>query len=152
VGGAHPDGWEWADRLAQELERRGVTRTAWSLMIDPLSVTDRLLDALERHGVARLLVGVESLTDAGLRALGRGGSVQTNFAALERVRRRGIATLFNILAVHRAATGASIGAELDALENVPSGVYYEVIPNRAIRLITRPTILTSIVPSDGTML
>jgi hypothetical protein len=45
-----------------------------------------------------------------------------------RARRRGIATLFNILAVHPTATGATIGAELDALEDVPSGVYYEVIP------------------------
>ncbi|MGA2448887.1 MAG: radical SAM protein [Polyangiaceae bacterium] len=128
VGGPHSDGREWADRLADELECRGVTHTAWSLMIDPPSVTDPLLDALDRLGVARMVIGVESLTDSGLRSLGRSVDVEANFDALARARRRGIATLFNILAVHPTATGASIGAELDALEDVPSGVYYEVIP------------------------
>ena len=128
VGGLHADGREWADELADELQRRKVSRTAWSLMIDPASVTDPLLDSLDRLGVTRMVVGIESLTESGLRALGRCVDVKGNLAALARARRRGIATLFNILAVHPTATGASIGAELDALENVPSGVYYEVIP------------------------
>ena len=120
VGGTLSGGREWAQQLACELERRGVARTAWSLMIDPQSVTEPLLDDFERLGVARLVVGIESLTDSGLRALGRPFDAQTNRTALERARRRGIATVFNILAVHPRATGASTGAELDELENIPS--------------------------------
>ena len=128
VGGTLSGGREWAQQLTREVERRGVGRTAWSLMIDPQSVTEPLLDDFERLGVARLVMGIESLTASGLRALGRPFDAQTNRTALERARRRGIATVFNILAVHPRATGASIGAELDELENIPSGVYYEVIP------------------------
>jgi hypothetical protein len=128
VGGDPADSVDWVRRLRSELGRRRVGRTAWSLMIDPASVDDRLLDELERLGVARVLLGVESLTPEGLAALGRPGDPALNLRAVARLAGRGIATAFNVLIIHPAATRQGIERELAALDGVPGGVHVELIP------------------------
>jgi hypothetical protein len=116
----------WLRTLRGELERRDVGRTAWSLQMDPSTVTAEVADELEELGVIRVLVGIEALTVDGLQSLGRPGDPSRNREALERLRSRGIVTLFNSLLVHPTATPASIAAELDALADVP-GVHFEAI-------------------------
>jgi anaerobic magnesium-protoporphyrin IX monomethyl ester cyclase len=125
VGGDAGGSEAWLRALLIELRRRGVRHTAWSLMIDPESVSESLLDLFEELGVVRVLVGIESLTEAGLGALGRPGSVRTNHGALERLARCGVVTVFNSIAVHPAATEQSVRAELGALEAVPAA-YFEL--------------------------
>jgi anaerobic magnesium-protoporphyrin IX monomethyl ester cyclase len=125
VGGDAGASEAWLHALLVELRRRGVRSTAWSLMIDPESVSESLLDLFEELGVVRVLVGIESLTEAGLAVLGRPGSARTNQRALERLTRRGVATVFNSIAVHPAATEESVRAELCALEAVPAA-YFEL--------------------------
>jgi hypothetical protein len=116
----------WLRALRGEMTRRGVGRTAWSLQMDPAVVTREVADELERLGVVRVLLGIEALTEEGLRSLGRPGDPARNREAILRLRRRGVVTMFNSLLVHPTATTAGIGEELDALTGLP-GVHFEVI-------------------------
>ncbi|MBI5486263.1 MAG: radical SAM protein [Deltaproteobacteria bacterium] len=117
---------EWLRTVRRELEGRGVGKTAWSLQTDPAIVTEDVANALEELGVIRVLLGVEGLTAEGLRALGRPGDPGRNLEAIERLRGRGVVTLFNSLLVHPQASPASISAELDGLAGL-RGVHFEAI-------------------------
>jgi hypothetical protein len=128
VGDSDDESLDYAARLHDELEQRGVGRMAMTLMIDPDAVTDPLIETLKRLGVVRLFIGVESLTELGARALGRTAKPETARRAVELSRSAGFAVVFNDIIVHPNATGASIAAELDALSQVPPGVYFEVNP------------------------
>ena len=127
VGGDDGASVGWLRALVAALEERGVQGVAWSLMIDPGSVTPAMLDALEALGVVRVLVGVEALSDESLRALGRRGDAGVARRAVADLQARGIVVLFNSIAVHPDATEASILSELDALEGI-EGAHVDVNP------------------------
>jgi radical SAM superfamily enzyme YgiQ (UPF0313 family) len=116
----------WLRALVAELEARGVRRAAWSLQVDPALVTEEVADALVALGAIRVLLGVEALTVDGLRALGRPGDPSRSRAALERLRARGVVTLFNSILVHPGATPESIHAELDALGTL-EGIHFDAL-------------------------
>ena len=128
VGDNDDESLTYAVRLHDELVQRDVGRMAMTLMIDPGAVTNSMIQALKQLGVVRLFIGVESLTELGARALGRTASPDVARRAVELSRSEGFAVVFNDIIVHPNATGASIAAELDALSQVPSGVYFEVNP------------------------
>jgi radical SAM superfamily enzyme YgiQ (UPF0313 family) len=127
VGGDAGASLSWLRELVAALAERGVRDTAWSMMIDPGSVTEPMLDAMDDLGVVRVLIGVEALTNAGLRRLGRAGSSQDVENAIDRLRQRGIAVVFNCIAVHPQATAASIQSELEALAHI-QGAHVDVNP------------------------
>ncbi len=127
VGGDAGSSEAWLHELSQELQARRVERTAWSLMIDPVSVTESMVALLQELGVVRVLVGIESLTQAGVAALGRPHEVTTHRRALALLQARGIATTFNSIAVHPAATAETLSGELTALRTI-EGAYFELTP------------------------
>ena len=128
VGDSGDESLAFALQLQEKLQQRGVGRMAMTLMIDPDTVTRPMIEALKQLGVVRLFIGVESLTELGARSLGRTASPEVARRAVELSRSEGLATVFNDIIVHPNATGASIAAELDALSQMPSGVYFEVNP------------------------
>lgn len=118
---------EYVRGLRRALRARRVDSCAWSLMIDADSVDAAMLDEFEALGVIRVLVGIEALTDTGLRALGRPGSAEGARRAIEQLVERRVVTTFNGMLVHPETNGDSIQAELEALANI-RGAYFEVIP------------------------
>jgi anaerobic magnesium-protoporphyrin IX monomethyl ester cyclase len=118
---------KWLRQLVGELRARGVQRSAWSLMTSPTVVTEDLVDVLEQLGVVRVLVGIEALTAQGLTRLGRPGSVEENWAALELLQRRGIVPVFNSIVVDPDTDRELLAAELEALQRVDR-IYFEINP------------------------
>ncbi|MBI5485829.1 MAG: radical SAM protein [Deltaproteobacteria bacterium] len=119
LGGDPPRAAAWLRELHAELDRRRVGRTAWSMQLEAASVTDEVLRAVVGLGAVRVLVGVEALTDDGLRALGRPGSAAAGLEVVRRLRTSGAVANFNVLLVHPQATAASLRAEIEALASVP---------------------------------
>jgi hypothetical protein len=126
VAGDGPETLAWIRDLRHGLARRRVGRTAWSLQVEARRVTDELADELAALGMIRALVGVESLTPAGLQRLGRAGDPATTRRALDRMRRAGAVVDFNLIAVHPGTDPAGLGAEIDALASL-SGVHYDLL-------------------------
>jgi hypothetical protein len=118
----------WLRSLAQALESRGVAQAAFSMMVEPSVVTEAVADAMLALGVVRVLVGVEALTESGLRALGRNAArLASNRDAVRRLFERGIAVFYNSIFLHSASTPESVRAELEALPFV-AGVSFDVLP------------------------
>jgi len=116
----------WLRRLTRALRERGVTRTAWSLQMDPATLEPETVDALEELGVVRVLLGIEAVTSAGLRSLGRPGDARANLAIAQALAERGVVTLFNDILVHPSATPESIAAELEGLP-AQRGVHFDAL-------------------------
>jgi anaerobic magnesium-protoporphyrin IX monomethyl ester cyclase len=116
----------WLKELLCELEKRKVERTAWSLQVEPATISDEVIALLEELGMVRMAVGIEAVTPLQLRALGRPGDTTRNEELLCKLRDRGIVTVFNSLAVHSRSTPASVGSELEALSRL-SGIHYDVL-------------------------
>lgn len=115
---------QWLRELISALEQRKVGKIAVSMQAEPVTLTPRVLDLLERLGVIRIAAGVEALTQEQLSALGRKGEPRTHRALLMDLRRRGMVPVFNSLVVHPRASAEGIAAELDALETL-RGVHYD---------------------------
>ena len=84
-GRARAEGW--LDDFAAGLAARKVKEVAFCLQADPQTLTPRVLDRLEALGVVRLSVGIEGLTAAQARALGRRAAPDANLALLAELTR-----------------------------------------------------------------
>jgi len=85
-----------------------------------------VIGLLGELGVVRMALGIEAVTPAQLRALGRRGSATQNIELLGRLRDQGIVTVFNSLMVHPKSTAESIGSELDELSRL-SGIHFDAL-------------------------
>ena len=127
LGSDESSALDWIATLQHEIKQRGVGKVAFSLMMEPSTVTDRVADALVDLGLIRTLVGVESLTAEGLDALGRKPGVNASLQAVERLHRRGVAVFFNSILLNPQSTSARIAAELSELALVPE-VPFDALP------------------------
>lgn len=109
---------EWLTEFERALSKRRVEKMAWRLMMEPRAITDEVADQLARLGFLSVLVGFESLTPRGLATLGRPGSPDGSLAALDRLYRRGIAPVINVLALRPGGNLADTRAEIAALDRV----------------------------------
>ncbi len=110
------------DSLDRALTRRGVGPRAVNMMLRADVATPEVVDALHRLGLARCLLGVESMKTGGLRRLGRGGAPALNLRAMEALRARGIVFHFNLLLIDPDSTMGRIDAEIEALGQVRGGL------------------------------
>jgi hypothetical protein len=117
----------WLADLEAALHRRRVGTMAWRLMAEPSVLSDEVTDAFARLGVLSVLVGVESLTQAGKSALGRRGRHDDDQLALHRLAQRGIAPTLNVLALRPDGTLADTRAELAGLDGLDDFAW-EVAP------------------------
>jgi radical SAM superfamily enzyme YgiQ (UPF0313 family) len=108
--------------LTDALERRGVRQRALSLMLRADIATREVTDALARLGVVRCLLGVESNTQQGLAALGRGAALETNRVAVDNLNRHNVSFHLNLLLIHPDSTLASIEQEVSALAGLEGGL------------------------------
>ena len=125
-----PDGTQQAVRFIQELRRemdeRGLPRCALTLKLRADQVTRELCAELVNLGVIRVFVGIEALSRSMSQRIGRQPSPIPARVALGRLRRLGIATYFNSLAIGPEATLSDVQDEIQALSTV-SGVPFEVV-------------------------
>jgi hypothetical protein len=117
----------WVRALRRAMERRGVGRTAWSLQLEASAVTDELVDELEALGAVRVLVGVDALTEQGLRRLGRPADPGIASRAIARLRRTGAVVSLNSILVHPGTDSPTIRAEVEALAAL-RGVHFDALP------------------------
>jgi methylmalonyl-CoA mutase cobalamin-binding subunit len=108
--------------LDDQLGRRGVGRRALSMMLRADAASDRVVPALARLGVARSLLGVESMSEQSLRALGRGASSDVNVPAMDRMARSRILFHFNVLLIHPDSTLERIARDVSALHGTRGGL------------------------------
>lgn len=115
-----------AERVIVELDRalqsRRVGRRAVSMMLRADVAIPRVLRALKRLGLVRSLLGVESTTHEGLRALGRGTLPAVSRQAMEGLKKHGVAFHFNILLIRPDSTMESIDREISGLSGVSGGL------------------------------
>jgi len=110
------------DDLARALDSRGVRDRALSLMLRADAAMPAVVDAMRRLGVVRSLLGVESMTGAGLADLGRASTREANVAAMDRMTRAGILFHCNLLLVRPDSTMGDIRCEVAALDDVRGGL------------------------------
>jgi anaerobic magnesium-protoporphyrin IX monomethyl ester cyclase len=120
---------QWLRDLQRGLNARGSAPMAWRLMAEPRVISDDVAAALAELGVVQVLVGLESLTETGLRALGRPGAVDRGLRALDRLVQAGIAPIVNVLALRPGGTLAEAQAEIAGLATLDAlGVTWDVQP------------------------
>ena len=117
----------WLADFERGLAARRAGPLAFRLMVEPEVISHAVADALARLGFVSILVGLESLTDSGLRRLGRPGCVADHLRALERLTARGIAPVVNVLALHPGGNLAQTREELAALEQIDH-IAWDVLP------------------------
>lgn len=119
----------WAQALHEALERREVdtSRISTAVKIRPESVTHGLVETLRtRLGLVRAFVGVENMSEAGLRALYRGLTVEQNLEALQVLDRQDVYPCYNVLLIHPWATLDEIGENLANLRRAPARFPFNV--------------------------
>ncbi len=108
--------------LSDALDVRGVRDRAVNLMLRADAATQPVCEALDRLGLVRCLLGVESTTEEGLKKLGRGNGTSVNKMAMNNLEQRNIAFHFNVLLVTPDSTIDSIWREVDGLREVRGGL------------------------------
>jgi radical SAM superfamily enzyme YgiQ (UPF0313 family) len=94
--------------LRRRLERRGVGRLALQVKARPDDIEPEALDSLERLGLFRVFLGIESGAADGLESLGRRVTPEQNRRALELLDERRVHTAFNLLLFYPTATLAQL--------------------------------------------
>ena len=117
----------WLHELRTSFDARGVRPLALRMMVEARVVSDEVAAALAELGVVQVLLGVESLTAQGLRALGRPGTPAENLNALYRLARFGIAAQLNVLALRPGGSLADARAEIAALAELDAFAW-DVLP------------------------
>jgi anaerobic magnesium-protoporphyrin IX monomethyl ester cyclase len=120
--GDEPEALKAIDLLAEELAARGLGRKAISMMLRADAATRSVVESLAGLGLIRSLLGIESMVDENLRALGRSSSAATNLSAMEAMIAGGITFHFNLLLVHPYSTIEAIRREVRALSDVDGGL------------------------------
>ena len=125
-----PDDPEEAVMYVQELlgqmQSRGMPRCAITVKLRADQVTREVCAELARLGVIRAFVGIEALSRSMSRRIGRQPSSIPARVALGRLRRLGISTYFNSLAIGPEATLTDVEDEIEALASV-RGVPFEIV-------------------------
>lgn len=109
-------------RLCDELDMKKVVHRAVSLMMRADVVTDDVATALERLGLVRSLLGVESCSDAGLKALNRQYAKDINKQAIQRMETIGAVFHYNVLMIHPDSTPRTIADEIAAIDYSTTGL------------------------------
>lgn len=125
-----PDPADEAVLFVQELRRemavRGMPKCALTVKVRADQVTREVCDELAKLGVVRAFVGIEALSRAMARRIGRQMSSVPARVSLGRLRRLGIATYFNSLAIGPEASLSDVEEEIEALSTV-RGVPFEIV-------------------------
>lgn len=108
--------------LCDALDARGVRERAFNLMMRADALDEDVADALDRLGLVRCLLGVESTTSKGLKALSRGCKVEHNKSAMVHLSRLDVCFHFNVLLVHPDSCMDEIDQEIEGLKNVFGGL------------------------------
>ena len=117
----------WLRALRAGFDARAVQPLALRMMVEPRVVNEEVAAALADLGVVQVLLGVESLTVQGLRALGRSDAPADNLAVLHRLAKLGIAPQLNVLALRPGGSLADARAELAALAELDAFAW-DVLP------------------------
>ena len=117
----------WLADFERGLAARRTGRMAFRLMVEPGVISDAVADALAHLGFVSILVGIESLTDSGLRSLGWPGHVADHLRVLDRLTTRGIAPVVNVLALRPGGSLQQARSELEALAQIDH-IAWDVLP------------------------
>jgi len=112
--------------LRAELQAEGVPRFAFTVKLRADQVTRDVCTELSNLGVIRTFVGIEALSRSMSQRIGRRSSSIPARVALGRLRRLGIASYFNSLAIGPEATWSDLEEEIEALSSV-RGVPFEIV-------------------------
>jgi hypothetical protein len=117
----------WLRDLRRGLNARAAKPMALRLMVDPRVLSREVAAALADLGVVQALVGLESLTDRGLRQLGRPGSAAQARLALDHLVQADVAPFVNVLALRPGGTLDEARAEIAGLPALDH-VAWDVLP------------------------
>jgi anaerobic magnesium-protoporphyrin IX monomethyl ester cyclase len=114
----HPDPGEARSRCRAILEpvERVIGPFAFVIKCRPDHVEEELFGYLKSRGLVRAYVGIESHSQAGLRALNRGVRPETNERALALLHSLAIYSCFNLLLFHPDSAPAELEENLEFLE------------------------------------
>ena len=101
--------------ITRELVRRGIRpgKLAFLIKARPDVVDESVAEALQELGCIGVFLGVENVTESGLKALARGMDLDAVNRALEALLRRGLAVTYNLLVFHPHATVEEVRANVD---------------------------------------
>jgi anaerobic magnesium-protoporphyrin IX monomethyl ester cyclase len=109
----------WARQLLDEMARQDlIGRVLWKINCRADAVDPTLLAEMRDAGLYLIYMGLESGTDAGLRTLGKGITVEQNLRAVETLKELGILFDFGFMMLDPSSTFESILANLDFLRRI----------------------------------
>lgn len=103
---------ERIESFEQAMRREGVDQVGIVLKCRPADVDREVFRRLQRIGLLRVFLGIESGTAGGLSALGRKQSVEDEHRALGICEELGLSTQYTIIMFHPEATPASMRQDL----------------------------------------
>jgi hypothetical protein len=109
----------WARQLLDEMARQDlIGRVLWKINCRADAVDPELLAEMRDAGLYLIYMGLESGTDAGLRTLGKGITVEQNLRAVETLKELGILFDFGFMMLDPSSTFESILYNLDFLRRI----------------------------------
>jgi radical SAM superfamily enzyme YgiQ (UPF0313 family) len=114
---------DYLRRWKAGLARRGVGAFGIGTMLRADRVTPSIADAFADLGLVRVFVGLELASAEEGRRFGRRAPGERELALLDDFARRGVVTVSNLMLVHPYSTPETIGAGIDLLDRVASGVF-----------------------------
>lgn len=117
----------WLHEFMRALAEAGLAeRVRWKISCRVDDLDAEMLEALQRHGLAAVYLGVESGSEAGLRALNKQVSVAQNLVAVELLKRCGVAMSMGFMLFDPSSTMETIAENLDFLEAVGADGYFPI--------------------------
>jgi len=118
---------EWLDDFLRELDRTGLAaNTRWkvSCRVDELRL--EVLERMRDHGLMGVFLGVESANEAGLRTLNKHVTAAQNLAAVELLKRAGLAMSMGFMMFDPSSTFETIRENLGFLRAVGEDGYFPI--------------------------
>ena len=128
----HDQALDFVRALGRGLRRRKVGRLGLGAMLRCDRLSPELLDALADVGLVRVFLGLEFATEQEARSYGRRARRDRLPGLLSTLRRRGVATVSNLMLVHPDSSCGSVRAGLAFLGRLPADqLAFEVNDMRA---------------------
>ncbi|MBK7584876.1 MAG: radical SAM protein [Myxococcales bacterium] len=118
-----PEALEYLELWRAALARRNVGAFGVGAMLRADRLTPAIARKFAEFGLVRAFVGLELATEEEGHRFGRRAPGPAELSLLDDFARAGVVTVSNLMLVHPYSTVASIGAGLDLLERIDSGVF-----------------------------
>ncbi len=124
---AAPAQRQWVRAFLERLDQAGLSgKVGWKISCRVTDLDPVLLEEMQRRGLIAVYLGVESGSEGGLRALNKRATVGQNRAAIELMKRRGVALAIGFMLFDPSSTVDSVRENIAFLRWAGADGYFPV--------------------------